>query len=347
MDFSFIIPVYNCKPYLSACVESILACQVPSTEVILVDDGSTDGSAVLCDALARKDSRIRVLHQANAGVSAARNVGLSTAKGSHILFADADDTLDTEALKRMLTDPRCFQADLTLFGVSFDYYHHGNCYRSEPLFYSKEGNLTPQQWGRDLVSLYMSNSLSSSCTKAFKRSIIVENTLALNTDMFLYEDMEFVLRYLACCKSIMNVPYPIYHYRQSEDEGNAGRRLSRISGIPAYLAPVEEAFRNLSEANDSVSPADCETILQRLHLLLAREKISVSDMRTIRSICQDYRAWEPEHISTPERSMFRTQLMKEQVASILFHRLKGNARHRLAVFIKSAIHRFRRKGTSK
>ena len=178
MDFSFIIPVYNCKQYLPACVESILACQVPSLEVILVDDGSTDGSSTLCDTFAQKDSRIRVIHQANAGVSAARNAGLAAAQGSYVLFADADDTLDSDALNGVLTDPRCFQTDLTLFGVSFDYYHRGSCYRRDPLFYSKEGILPPQLWGNDLLSLYMSNSLSSIWNKIFKRSLIVENNLA-------------------------------------------------------------------------------------------------------------------------------------------------------------------------
>lgn len=91
---SIIIPVYNCAEYLAACVGSVLT--AGAQELILVDDGSTDGSAALCDTLAAGDARIRVIHQANGGVSAARNAGLDAATGDWIGFADADDTVSPE-----------------------------------------------------------------------------------------------------------------------------------------------------------------------------------------------------------------------------------------------------------
>lgn len=98
---SVIIPVYNASEWLSESVGSIMAQSYGEWELILVDDGSTDGSAVLCDKYTAADSRIRVLHIANSGVSAARNRGLDAAKGEWLLFMDADDQLHRNALEVM------------------------------------------------------------------------------------------------------------------------------------------------------------------------------------------------------------------------------------------------------
>lgn len=84
MTISFIIPVCNCEAYLRKCVERLLSVQNPEIEVLLVDDGSTDGSGILCDALQNEDSRVRVFHQDNKGVSAARNRGIEAATGAYL-----------------------------------------------------------------------------------------------------------------------------------------------------------------------------------------------------------------------------------------------------------------------
>ena len=88
---SVIVPVYNVEPYLTACVESVLRQTYSNLEVILLDDGSTDGSGRLCDGFAQKDARVRAVHQQNSGVSAARNAGLDMAKGDYLYFLDGDD----------------------------------------------------------------------------------------------------------------------------------------------------------------------------------------------------------------------------------------------------------------
>lgn len=99
---SIIVPVYNCEAYLKKCIASILAQTCRELELILVDDGSTDGSSALCDALAEQDPRIRVIHQANTGVSAARNAGLDAAAGEWIGFVDADDWIDPQTYETAL-----------------------------------------------------------------------------------------------------------------------------------------------------------------------------------------------------------------------------------------------------
>ncbi len=96
--FSIIVPVYNVEKYLRECLDSISLLKTVTWETILVDDGSTDTSGQICDEYAKQDSRFRVIHQKNAGVSAARNAGLDAAKGEWIWFVDSDDIVDTQCV---------------------------------------------------------------------------------------------------------------------------------------------------------------------------------------------------------------------------------------------------------
>ena len=91
MKYSVIVPVYNVESYISKCVDSILACDCHDFELLLVDDGSTDGSGLICDNYGQQDSRVRVFHKQNGGVSSARNLGLEHAGGEWIMFVDSDD----------------------------------------------------------------------------------------------------------------------------------------------------------------------------------------------------------------------------------------------------------------
>ena len=88
---SIIVPVYNVKPYLNRCVDSLLGQSYQNMELLLVDDGSTDGSEALCDEYAAQDARVRVLHKKNGGLSDARNAGVDAAKGEYLSFVDGDD----------------------------------------------------------------------------------------------------------------------------------------------------------------------------------------------------------------------------------------------------------------
>lgn len=100
---SVIVPVYNAIAHLSACVASILSQTHVELDVILVDDGSTDGSGALCDEIASRDSRVRVIHQPNGGIGAAQNAGLGAAQGTFITFCDNDDLMSPHLVERLLT----------------------------------------------------------------------------------------------------------------------------------------------------------------------------------------------------------------------------------------------------
>lgn len=331
MQYSFIIPVYNCKSYLPACVESILATGAEDFEILLVDDGSTDGSGALCDALAGKYPCIRVLHKTNGGVSSARNAGLDAARGEYILFIDADDGLESGMLGSILADPQCWEVDMTLFGMTFDYYSKGKCYRRDPLIFDWEGRLSRQDWTAAFHALFCANSLSPVWNKILRREIIEENGLRFQENLFLYEDLEFAFRFLAHCRDIRNVPQPVYHYRQSEDEGNAGRRLKRIDRISVLLAPMEDGLQALVD----VPRQQKEDVCLALFRTLAREKIAVSPVSTIRAICDDYAQWYLARGFDRKESPFHRDLMGRKAIKLYLSAQKTAQRHRIAVWAKA------------
>lgn len=334
MKISFIIPVYNCKDYLPACVDSIRSVGAENYEILLIDDGSTDGSSVTCDDLAEKFPEIRVVHQANAGAAAARNRGLEYVTGDRIVFIDADDTIDPNAMHTMMCDLRFDCADMILYHISFDYYRKQTCYRSFKAGYPHDGFLDKTVWTNSFYELFSSDCLTSACTKVFDRALLEKYDIRFRSGMIMYEDFEFVLRYMSHCDVIWNVPQAIYHYRQSEDEGNAGRRLKRINSIPEFLAPIEESLAALPE---SVSETDRAMVLQQLHLVLARGKIAVSDVAGIQRICLDYQDWAENRLLPLTQDKFQQRLLAGKAVQLYAANKKSQLRHWIAVRVKALI----------
>lgn len=102
--FSIIVPVYNVEQYLENCINSVLNQSFRNFQLILVDDGSKDSSGEICDRFAQKDSRVKVIHKPNAGVSAARNTGIDIATGQFICFIDSDDWIESEYLQKIVDE---------------------------------------------------------------------------------------------------------------------------------------------------------------------------------------------------------------------------------------------------
>lgn len=119
IDLSVIVPIYNTETYLPVCLDSLLGIDGPCVEIGLVNDGSTDGSGMIADAYAQKDSRIRVIHRANGGASAARNTGLEVARGEYILFVDSDDWVLSDALVSLFHAGVESRADVVMGEIRF------------------------------------------------------------------------------------------------------------------------------------------------------------------------------------------------------------------------------------
>ena len=200
MIFSVIIPCYNCVKTLESTVSSIRVCGLSDCEILLIDDGSNDGTAELCDRLCGKYAGIRCVHQSNKGVSAARNRGIDEARGEYIWFVDSDDTVDEDSLRGVLKTALLKKPDMLLFGMSFDYYNNGKMYLRETLNPPSEGMLSLQNLKDDFDGFYNCNALTPVWNKLFRIDLLKKRGTRFREDMFLMEDYLFVLELLPFCK---------------------------------------------------------------------------------------------------------------------------------------------------
>ena len=314
MIFSVIIPCYNCEKTLGTTVESIRASGLSDYEIVLVDDGSADGTAKLCDTLSGRYTEIRCVHQPNAGVSAARNRGIDEAEGEYIWFVDADDTVDSGTLAVVAAIITAQRPDMLLFGMCFDYYHHGRLYRSEELVPPFEGTWTLDQLKERFQELYNCNALTTACNKFIRRDILMQSGVRFHEDMILMEDFLFVLELLPHCQNIYSLPEAIYRYRQAEDEKGAYRRLQRIPDLAGYLQSFEVGLDTLGL---SVQEAE------NLYEMLLRQKLYYAPLHQIRRILMEQK-----------QSKYASLEMGSPLSIYLRNR-KTQLRHRIAVAVKS------------
>ena len=315
MTFSVIIPCYNCVKTLEATVNSIRACGLTDYEILLIDDGSADGTAKLCDTLCIRYPELRCVHQKNAGVSAARNRGIDEAQGEYLWFVDADDTVDAGALSHAADIIARQWPDMLLFGMSFDYYHHGKLYRRDKLVPPCEGSLPPKQLLERYREFYDCNALTTACNKFIRRDIIMQFGVRFHGDMILMEDLLFVLELLPHCRNIYSLPEAIYRYRQAEDEKGAYRRLQRIPYLAEYMQPFESRLDALGiSAQEAVN----------LYEMLLRQKLYYAPLRQIRVILAEHK-----------QSKYASLELGSPLG-IYLHNRKTQLRHRLAVAVKSS-----------
>lgn len=216
---SIIIPVYNPGKYFEPCMESILEQDTSECEVILIDDGSTDGSGESCDKYAERNKNVIVYHQQNFGAAAARNEGIRIAKGGYIVFADSDDLLVPDALETMYREVRESEAEIVFFKV-FKLFSDGS---SEVLgddiertgFFRKE----PEEMYEYLAS--RPRFPDAAWGKAFSRPFILENKIFFESGL-LYEDVDWMTKALFTAKRFSASDIPVYYYRKST-EGSASK----------------------------------------------------------------------------------------------------------------------------
>jgi glycosyltransferase involved in cell wall biosynthesis len=169
--FSIIIPVYNTEKYLRHCLDSVLAQTFKDFEVILVDDGSTDGTGQICDEYAAKDNRFQVIHKKNGGVATARQAGTDIASGNYIIHADPDDWIEPEMLNHMLMKANENDADVTIC----DFYST-NIREKDTLIRQKPSSLKPHSVLEDIVLFHRLHG--SLCNKLAKRACYMKYGLS-------------------------------------------------------------------------------------------------------------------------------------------------------------------------
>ena len=204
---SVIVPVYNVASFLSACLDSILQQTGFELEVILVDDGSSDRSGVICDEYGRRDSRVHVLHLPNGGVSNARNTGIAHATGEFIAFVDSDDTLAPNAYQ-VCADYLSEHAETDCLIFGYTVIKNG---RVKPII-PHAGNYAKEAFGSAYTELLLSFLINSPVNKIYRKDVLISGGAVFPLEMALGEDLLFNNRYLMHCQQISVLDRALYNY---------------------------------------------------------------------------------------------------------------------------------------
>ena len=252
---SIIIPVYNIHEYIDDMVKSVTYQTYNNIEIILIDDGSSDGSGKICDAWARKDKRVFCVHQKNAGVSAARNKGFAVSTGAYILFADGDDTLAPDMCEKMIKCLKQKAADLSYCGFL-------NIFDDQTeIMIPKREVLSDQEILYALVA--DGYFFGAVWNKLFKRETLLDkdgNFITFNSGILVSEDALWLSKVLKNVRKAVSVPEALYFWRRranSATQGGVGIRTDK-----AYLTTLD-AYREMTKEMDEqyIKRAMCKRYL--------------------------------------------------------------------------------------
>lgn len=206
---SIIIPIYNASQYLNKCIQSIVNQSYKDFECILIDDGSSDGSEIICDQWTQHDNRIRVIHQPNQGVSKARNKGIAEAQGEYIAFIDSDDWIDSNYLNTLLRPIEESNVDLVVCGLQ---QHYSN--ETFKNYSYKTGIIhIERQDTKAFTDINKKFLLFGPVIKLYKRTIIQTHNIHFPPEYTYGEDLLFNYNYLEYVKAIYIIDQCLYHYR--------------------------------------------------------------------------------------------------------------------------------------
>ena len=247
-QLSVIIPAYNTEQYLHRCVDSVLTSDLQNYEIILVDDGSKDGTAAICDEYTANHSFIKVIHQENKGLPAARNAGLAQASGEYIYFMDSDDSIEQQGLQSvmdaLLEDP---DVQLACFGFTRVFNDGG---REKRILYSgPESSITVQ--GKDVIYRFLSGP-AFVWNKIFKKDLIAG--IWFTEELRHAEDVDYVFRVVGKCQKAMVFAVPIYHY-YCQRAGNVSWKLN--DNIMDYLRVNRTVFEGFRDSIPTVGMSRC------------------------------------------------------------------------------------------
>lgn len=220
---SIIVPVYNAEKYLERCIESILTQTYEDFECILVDDGSKDGSLLICNKYRQQDMRINVIHKDNTGVSSARNIGIQNASGEYLTFVDSDDELTSSAISDMIevaetTNCNLVVSDVKRIANNEVKIRKRNVYGK--FLYDSEESLSFILGG--MIDTFQMRSVWG---KLFKTNLIKEYNIQFDEGRPLFEDGVFLLEYIKVAKDIVSIASVVYVYY--DNDGSASNSYNQ------------------------------------------------------------------------------------------------------------------------
>ncbi|GHV53563.1 hypothetical protein FACS1894216_11790 [Synergistales bacterium] len=244
---SIVVPIYNTQEYLNRCVDSLLNQTYENIEVLLVDDGSTDGSEKICDEYVVSDKRAKVIHKANGGEASARNAGLFQANGDYLMFCDSDDEYLPYAVEKLVKGIESKDADLC-----------------EGAYLEKTGDVTRfvvldknLSAASEIVVLMLTDSnaygaryiISTVNGAIFRMSIIRDNKISFAENFVVGNDTLFVCDYLKHCRRVYSVFEPVYVYYKFA-------LTERVQGMAWFYPDIFQLTTTLTEKLLSMSDID-------------------------------------------------------------------------------------------
>ena len=232
---SVIVPVYNAKEFLEECVSSIIQQSYTNLDIILVDDGSTDGSGELCESLKKKDSRIKVIHKENGGVSSARNKGLSIATGNFIGFVDSDDVCKNDMYEKMIN---IFKNDDS---VDFCYC---DIFQDKKVVSQGRKGIIDKESKLKLIFPFGASVWNG----LFKREKL--KNIYFDERFFYGEDLLFLVKYLKHIDgNIFHLDCPLYVYKTNNSSITNQKGREKLNNIyKNYILATKESYNELKDS---------------------------------------------------------------------------------------------------
>lgn len=250
---SVIVPVYNIEKYLSQCLDSIIHQTYKNLEIILVDDGSTDSSGLICDNYSQKDKRIKIIHKCQGGLSDARNAGLKIATGEYISFIDSDDFIDKNMYSILINNTQKYNSDIVWFNY-YNYYSKKHFINSSIIKNNDLYDLSSSDKIKFAKNLFYQYKMDAHVwAKLYKRSIF--NNIKFPYGK-LFENIFVLLPILSNAKIISTIPDCLYFYRnRSESIVNQYFKQNIIKNIDFIESRIilainyKNHFPNIPESN--------------------------------------------------------------------------------------------------
>ena len=246
VDVSIVIPVYNVEKYLSKCIASVLAQTYKDFELILVDDGSPDNCGAICDEYAKKDSRIKVIHKENGGVSSARNAGIKIAQGEFINFVDSDDTIPVDSLENLVNLQKDNNSDL----VCCTYEQH-NINGTVKIKNVVDRFIDFSKIEAEDCKIFLSSIFFGPCVKLFNNNILKKHDILFDENISMGEDTKFVYDYLLKCGKVQCGSAVVYRYLKN-DQSATTKSYPQFYDYIIKVSSAQIAFFNNLNIDENV-----------------------------------------------------------------------------------------------
>lgn len=292
---SVIVPVYNVEKYIHRCITSIINQSYSELEIILVDDGSSDSSGLICDEYALKDKRIKVIHKKNGGLGYARNSGLDCATGKYVTFIDSDDYVEQDMIEKLYKDLIGVEADTCIGGFQ-RVYHNGTFVYENPLsgrVFEKEEILI-KVLSKMFGQLVNSSSLEMSVWKVlFSNELIQKYNIRFPSEReFISEDIIFDTEYYAKANRVVMSSDVGYYYCDNEDSLTTKYNPNRFDLQVKLYLELKERVKRLKIYEVSIDRLNATLIAVARYSIKLEQKFSfrnglIQSKRNIKEICQN------------------------------------------------------------